>query len=361
MGSISVLFFLISSIASSTAAVGIVETSKVTSEIPGVGAIWTGEIPTSISIPSDEQSVKLEFTIKGLLPIKVLADKANGVNVEFSVWSDSGVKLGSSTIYSFSWNPVGPNTIVSLYLFDNPALIGTHTLLINTEYTTSTTGLLSRYIKDDRQLKLKISKEIAKPIPTASPKSTDTSSTPTASPKSTDTPVGNPGTGKSGSEKISVTCRKGKVVKKISSINPICPSGYASDTGIGTNLKSSFATFLLQGKSTLRSIDPTVPLGDGFVYSMKVCNGNKSEASKFTSARWSALGVNGARFRPSGISGYSAIEPVYPFDDSAFTVLPGECFSGNLIFITKQVIKEIRYELPKEVTGKLEILRFNLG
>jgi hypothetical protein len=292
--------------------------------------------------------VKLEFTIKGLLPIKVLADKANGVDVEFSVWTDSGVKLGSSTIYSFSWNPVGPNTMVSLNLFDNPALIGTHTLLINTEYTTSTTGLLSRYIKDDRQLKLKISKEIAKPTPIASSKSTDTN-------------VGNPVTDKSGSKKISVTCRKGKVVKKISSINPICPSGYASDIGIGTNLKSSFATFLLQGKSTLRSIDPTVPLGDGFVYRMKVCNGNKSEASKFTSARWSALGVNGERFRPSGISGYSAIEPVYPFDDSAFTVLPGECFSGNLIFITKQVIKEIRYELPKEVTGKLEILRFNLG
>ena len=348
VGFVSALFFLVWSFSPSAVAVEVDATSTVTSEIPGVGAIWTGEIPTSISIRLDERSPKLEFTIKGLLPIRVLADQANGVDVEFSVWSDSGVKLGSSTIYSFSWNPVGPNTMVSLYLSDNPALIGTHTLLINTEYTTSTTGLLSRYIKDDRQLKLKISKEIAKSIPTAPSKSTDK-------------PTVNPGNDKSGSEKITVTCRKGKVVKKISSINPICPSGYASDTGIGTNLKSSFATFLLQGKSTLRSIDPTVPLGDGFVYRMKVCNGNKSEASKFTSARWSALGVNGERYRPSGISGYSAIEPVYPFDDSAFTVLPGECFSGNLIFITKQVIKEIRYELSKEVTGKLEILRFNLG
>jgi hypothetical protein len=199
-----------------------------------------------------------------------------------------------------------------------------------------------------------------KPKITATPKSEEIPKE-IAKPKPIKTQVGTPGTDKSGSEQISVTCRKGKEIKKVSSISPICPSGYASDTGIGTKVKSSFATFLLQKKSTLRSIDGTVPLGDGFVYSMKVCNGNKSEASKFTSARWIAIGVNGGRFRPSGISGYSAVEPVYPFDDSAFTVLSGECFSGNLIFITKQVIKEIRYELPKEVTGKLEILRIKLG
>ena len=199
-----------------------------------------------------------------------------------------------------------------------------------------------------------------KPKITATPKSKK-SSDEIAKSKPTKKPVGNPSADKNGSEKISVTCRKGKAIKKISSTNPICPLGYASDTGIGTKVKSSFATFLLQEKRTLRSIDPNVPLGDGFVYSMKVCNDRKSEASQFTSARWNAIGVNGGRFRPSGISGYSPLEPVYPFDDSAFTVLPGECFSGNLVFITKQAIIEIRYELPKEITGKLEILRIKLG
>ena len=340
------LIFLICGLPAN-AAIQIAATSTVTSVIPEVGAIWTGEIPTAISIPPDESSGKLEFTIKGLLPISVLADQANGVKVEFSVWSDSGVKLGSETIYSFSWNPVGPNTMVSMYLFDNSALSGTHTLLMNTEYSTSTNGLLSRYIKDDRQLKIKISKEIAKPLPTAPSKPNKPS-------------VGNQGNNNGDSEKISVTCRKGKIVKNVSAVTPVCPSGYVSDTGVGTKVKSSFATFLLERKSTLKSIDPSVPLGDGFVYRMKVCQGKKSKASSFSSARWTALGTNGERFRPSGISGYSAVEPVYPFEASSFTVLPGECFSGNLIFITKQEIKELRYELPKEITGKLEILRFKL-
>jgi hypothetical protein len=140
-------------------------TGKVTSNISNVGDIWTGNIPTKVTYPSESYSEKLEFTINGILPISVLADKANGVDVEFAIWSDSGVKLGSQTIYSFSWNPVGPNTVVSMYLSQNAALYGKHTMLISTNYTTSTTGLLSRYLKDEKKHFIEIVKVLPKKIP----------------------------------------------------------------------------------------------------------------------------------------------------------------------------------------------------
>jgi len=142
-------------------------TSPVTSSIPNVGNIWKGEIPTSISYPTDSFSEKLEFPITGALPISVLADRANGVDVEFAIWTDSGVKLGSQTIYSFSWNPVGPNTMVSMYLSRSDNLYGTHTMLITTSYTTSTTGLLSRYLKDEKRVKISIVKSVPLKAPEA--------------------------------------------------------------------------------------------------------------------------------------------------------------------------------------------------
>ncbi|CAN2233010.1 hypothetical protein [Candidatus Planktophila versatilis] len=142
-------------------------TSPVISSIPNVGNIWKGDIPTSISYPTDSYSEKLEFPITGALPISVLADRANGVDVDFAIWTDSGVKLGSQTIYSFSWNPVGPNTMVSMYLSRADNLYGTHTMLITTSYTTSTTGLLSRYLKDEQRVKISINKSVPLKAPDA--------------------------------------------------------------------------------------------------------------------------------------------------------------------------------------------------
>lgn len=142
-------------------------TSPVTSSIPNVGNIWKGDIPTSISYPTDSYSEKLEFPITGALPISVLADRANGVDVDFAIWTDSGVKLGSQTIYSFSWNPVGPNTMVSMYLSRADNLYGTHTMLITTSYTTSTTGLLSRYLKDEQRVKITVNKSVPLKAPEA--------------------------------------------------------------------------------------------------------------------------------------------------------------------------------------------------
>ena len=142
-------------------------TSAFIGQIPSVGQIWKGEIPTSVSFPTDAYSGTIEFPIEGLLPLSVLADRANGVNVEFEIWAESGKKLASQTVYSSSWNPVGPKTLVSISLYPDPVLYGTHTMIIRTIYHTSTTGLLSRYIKDEQKTQLQITKSIPAKIPDA--------------------------------------------------------------------------------------------------------------------------------------------------------------------------------------------------
>jgi len=166
ISAIAIWSLLINVLPAANAADLVIDSStSIVSEIANVGKIWKGDIPTSISYPTDSTSEKLEFTIQGLLPISELADRARGVEVEFAIWSDSGVKLGSQTIYSFSWNPVGPNTMVSMYLYQNAALYGKHTMLITTSYTTSTTGLLSRYLKDERKFQFEVKKAIPQKIP----------------------------------------------------------------------------------------------------------------------------------------------------------------------------------------------------
>jgi hypothetical protein len=163
-----ILIALVFNIDSAKAAgLSVDSTSTVTSSIANVGAIWKGEIPTSVSYPTDSYGEKLEFPITGILPLSVLADRANGVEVEFAIWTDSGVKLTSQTVYSFSWNPVGPNTMLSMYLSRAENLYGTHTMLITTTYTTSTNGLLSRYLKDEQRVKISINKVIPVKIPDA--------------------------------------------------------------------------------------------------------------------------------------------------------------------------------------------------
>ena len=151
-------------------------TSSFTAQIPNVGQIWKGEIPTSISFPTDAYSGTLEFPIEGLLPISVLTDRANGVDVEFEIWADSGKKLGSDSVSSYAWNPVGPKTLVSISLYPDAALYGIQTMIIRTIYQTSTTGLLSRYLKDEQRIKLQVNKSIPLKAPDAPTKLTGTSS-----------------------------------------------------------------------------------------------------------------------------------------------------------------------------------------
>ena len=129
-------------------------TSVVGQALP-IENVWKGNIPTKITYPLDTFSQKLEFPIQGLLPYSELADKLRGVTVYFEIWAQSGKKLAYDTVYSFDWNPVGPNTLVSMYLYPED-VVGTHTMLIRTEAVTSSTGLISRYLKGEIKLPIQI-------------------------------------------------------------------------------------------------------------------------------------------------------------------------------------------------------------
>jgi len=137
------------------------ETIQIQNSSPVVGQalpienIWKGNIPTKITYPVETFSQKLEFPIQGLLPYSTLADKLNGVDVYFEIWAQSGKKLAYDTVYSFDWNPVGPNTLVSMYIYPED-VVGTHTMLIRTEATLSSTGLISRYLKGEIRIPIQI-------------------------------------------------------------------------------------------------------------------------------------------------------------------------------------------------------------
>jgi hypothetical protein len=142
----------------SYAAVGLTinATTAYTATIENVGAIWKGNIPTKINFPEGSSSQKLEFQIQGILPHSVLADRATGTDVEFELWSEQGKKIASDNVYSSEWNPVGPNTLVSMYLYADEAL-GTHTMIVRTIYEVSTTGLLTRYLKTEQRFPVTVS------------------------------------------------------------------------------------------------------------------------------------------------------------------------------------------------------------
>lgn len=117
-------------------------------QIQGVGDIWKGLVPSKISYPADTSLAKLEFPIQGLLPIDTLRNSLTGVEVDFEIWSDAGKKIGSESIFSSDWNPAGPNTLVSMYIYGDGA-IGNQTLIIRTLYNLRSNGLVTSYLKQE--------------------------------------------------------------------------------------------------------------------------------------------------------------------------------------------------------------------
>ena len=154
---VAVMFLSALLIPNATAAdsVTIQESKSVIGYAENINNIWKGDVPTKVAYPSGTYSQKLEFPIQGLLPYSTLADRATGVEVEFEIWSQAGKKIAYDTVYTFDWNPVGPNTLVSMYLNESDA-IGTHTMLIRTIYELSTTGLLTRYLKSEIKFPIQI-------------------------------------------------------------------------------------------------------------------------------------------------------------------------------------------------------------
>jgi hypothetical protein len=129
-----------------TAAVKIDSSSSYTASLNGQ-EVWRGDLPNRLTI-DDEYSSKIEFPIVGILPVSTLTDRAYGVRVEFEIWTQAGKKVAYDTVYSSDWNPVGPDTIVSMY-GSEVTESGQATMLVRTMWTTRTNGLVSSYLKSE--------------------------------------------------------------------------------------------------------------------------------------------------------------------------------------------------------------------
>lgn len=146
---LATLLFVTLSITGTVAANATAQISGTTPYVANVSGsdVWQGNLPSKL-VFSDTYSSKVEFPITGILPYATLADRATGVKVEFELWSQSGSKLGYDTVYSSDWNPVGPNTMVSIYA-SGAQTSGVATLLVRTIWTVRTNGLLSSYLQTE--------------------------------------------------------------------------------------------------------------------------------------------------------------------------------------------------------------------
>ncbi len=140
----------------------IVASIPYTASISKVGDIWKGNIPSKVTYPTGSYSAYIEFPINGIVPIAKLRDGLTGVTVDFEIWNTKGKKIGYDTVYSSDWNPVGPDTLVSIYLSEADAL-GTHSLLIRTKYELRGNGLITEYLKQEDVKQIEITKKPVAP------------------------------------------------------------------------------------------------------------------------------------------------------------------------------------------------------
>jgi hypothetical protein len=149
---------------------------------------WRGQIPTSITPIKTYQTCQyLSFSIEALLPYDQVSSYTEGVTIEFELWSKAGEKIASNYISSSNWNPLGGPTVIKWLECDDWLKSGSYSLIVKTEKTLSTNGLLSRYVEGSQVLPFKINRAAAK---------------------------------------TTIVCSKGKRIKRVTDIKPKCPSGY---------------------------------------------------------------------------------------------------------------------------------------
>lgn len=140
----------------------IVASTPYTATISKVGDIWKGNVPSKVTYPTGSYSAYIEFPINGIIPTAKLRDGLTGVTVDFEIWNAKGKKIGYDTVYASDWNPVGPDTLVSIYLSETDA-IGTHSLLIRTKYELRGNGLVTEYLKQEDVKQIEITKKPVAP------------------------------------------------------------------------------------------------------------------------------------------------------------------------------------------------------
>lgn len=111
--------------------------------------LWSGNIPSRIrAIVKDsfQTCYELKFPIQALRPYSEIVNAGSSVDIDFELWTVAGQKISTKYVYSSTWNPLGGPTVVVWSECGEWNVPGSYNLLIKTEQTLSTTGLLSRYV-----------------------------------------------------------------------------------------------------------------------------------------------------------------------------------------------------------------------
>lgn len=123
--------------------------------------LWSGNIPTRVRTITKSQyqsCFELKFQIQAHLPFNEMSS-ANGVDVTFELWSRDGEKLDTEWVDGRDWNPLDRPTMVVWLTCDTWLMKGTYDLVIRTDQTLSTDGLISRYVTGSHVVELVIEKK----------------------------------------------------------------------------------------------------------------------------------------------------------------------------------------------------------
>lgn len=123
--------------------------------------LWSGKIPTrirTISRSTYQSCFEVKFQIQAHLPFQQMS-QANGVDVTFEVWSLEGEKLETEWIDGRDWNPLDGPTMVVWLACDTWLMSGNYNLIVRTDQTLSTDGLISRYVTGSQVVSLVIEKK----------------------------------------------------------------------------------------------------------------------------------------------------------------------------------------------------------
>ena len=185
---------------------------------------WTGDIPSRVRVLTDSKyqtCFTLKFPVTSSLSYDEITDSSSSLNIWFELWSTAGEKLTYTYLGDGNWNPLGGQTMFAWLECGDWLRVGTYNLIVRTEKTTSTTGLLSRYLKGSQN----ISFTIDPPTTPMAATTTTSSSLPlvtTVTPNTLSTSVVAPVVIK----KVAVYCKRGKVVKRYMRATKTCPKGW---------------------------------------------------------------------------------------------------------------------------------------
>lgn len=187
---------------------------------------WTGSIPTRIRVVTDskyQSCFSLKFPITPTLTYDEISNYSTELSIWFELWTTAGEKVAEDIVSGSDWNPIGGQTMHSWTECGDWQKTGSYNLIIRTEKTLATNGLLSRIQKGSQTTPLTIEPQT---VPT-----TTTTSTTTTVPIRTQTTttsatvVATPSYWK-------VRCQKGKVRKLFIRSTKSCPKGWSRRSSV---------------------------------------------------------------------------------------------------------------------------------